>query len=143
MFDLARCAWDCEEKRQAKQEREDEKRWNRKLKSVTSKEIEESMKTEHEAEKRIKEDEKCKGKLGRWHKFDAMFEEEADRWTEELTRAAGPAPEGYPYVQIELGGDHRRFCMPGSYTFASRSIDCQDCKDDEEMARKMERSKKR
>ncbi|CAD6449261.1 d5fa10e8-fe5c-4e6b-8b3f-da58fb9aadf2 [Sclerotinia trifoliorum] len=85
-FDLAICAWHSEDKCETEEEREDEKRWNRKLKPATrfqgaksSKEIEETMRTEHEAEIRIKEDEKRKRELERWHKFDAMFKAEADR----------------------------------------------------------------
>ncbi|KAJ8063329.1 hypothetical protein OCU04_008558 [Sclerotinia nivalis] len=128
-LDSGICAWNREEKREAEQEREDEKRWNGELKSATrfhgaksSKEIEAVMITEHGAEKRIKEDEEFKRQLARMEKFDAMVEAEADRWTEELTRAA--AAESNPYVESELGRDHRYHCMPRSYTSTLRRKGC-------------------
>ncbi|TEY71762.1 hypothetical protein BOTCAL_0087g00290 [Botryotinia calthae] len=100
--------WIREEEREKEQEVENEKQWNRKLRSGTrfhratsSEKIQANMKLEQEAERKANEKEGTRRKEERIAKFEAMVKAEADRWTEELDLANAAAR--YPYDETFEG----------------------------------------
>ncbi|TGO88906.1 hypothetical protein BPOR_0135g00120 [Botrytis porri] len=141
-FDEAIRTWIREELEKT-QEVENEKQWNRNLRSATcfrgsrsSETIQAHMKLEQEAEREVNEEERTRRNEARIAKFEAMAKAEADLWIEELDLAN--AATGYPDDETSEGGlgfVHRYGCMPQTYTSTSRYQLCADCRDDEDMAR--------
>lgn len=137
-LDAAIRGWIREEELELEQEAKYRQKWNRKVKSATrfhgtksSRKIEAAMELQWETEKSQREEERFKNKQARIAKFEAMSKAEADRWTEELKIAT--ADEEKPRDEGELGHDHRKNCMPSSYTSTHRRVICAVCRDDEDL----------
>ncbi|KAF7950500.1 hypothetical protein EAE96_007783 [Botrytis aclada] len=142
-LDEAMQNWIREEESEEAKKVENERQWNRNLRSATrfrgaksSEKIQASMKSEQETRREVYEEERIRRKGERIAKFEVMAKAEADRWTEELSLAN--AASGHPFDETSesrLGLVHRDCCMPQTYTSTSRHNQCADCRDDEEIAR--------
>ncbi|ESZ92828.1 hypothetical protein SBOR_6782 [Sclerotinia borealis F-4128] len=144
-LDSAICAWKTEEFLEESQRDEMEKDWDRGLKSAIKSHRDNSqevirMLLEREANRNHAEEENTKKTQARMVKFTKLEEAEANRWEEELSRAATLRTNQTGIINGGgLGSVHRSMCIPSDYISGERDKFCEDCEDDEKMVRLTEK----